>query len=46
MSKAAARRKARAVELAPFDAAEFLDDEEVIAEYLAAPAVSLVPVAI
>lgn len=30
------KAKARAVELAPFDASEFLDNEEVIAEYLAA----------
>ena len=30
------RTKRRAVELAPFDASEFLDSEEVIAEYLAA----------
>jgi DNA-binding phage protein len=28
--------KKRTIELAPFDASEFLDDEEVIAEYLAA----------
>ena len=31
-----AKTKSRAVELAPFDASEFLDNEQVIAEYLAA----------
>lgn len=34
--KARAKSKSRAVELAPFDPSEFLDNEEVIAEYLAA----------
>jgi probable addiction module antidote protein len=35
-SKAKGKPRARAARLAPFDAAEFLDNEEVIAEYLAA----------
>ena len=35
-SKTRVKSKPRAVELAPFDASEFLDNEEVIAEYLAA----------
>lgn len=34
-SKAKGKAKASAVRLAPFDASEFLDDEAVIAEYLA-----------
>lgn len=36
MSKSKTRTKAKATQLAPFDASEFLDNEEVIAEYLAA----------
>jgi probable addiction module antidote protein len=36
MRKTKARSKSRAIKLAAFDASEFLDDEEVIAEYLAA----------
>jgi probable addiction module antidote protein len=36
MSKAKARRRPKALKLAPFDASEHLDSEEVIAEYLAA----------
>lgn len=35
-AKKSAKTKSRAVELAPFDASEYLDSEEVIAEYLAA----------
>lgn len=35
-AKKLSKAKSRAVELAPFDASEFLDNEEVIAEYLAA----------
>jgi probable addiction module antidote protein len=35
-AKKRAKTKSRAKELAPFNAAEFLDNEEVIAEYLAA----------
>jgi probable addiction module antidote protein len=35
-AKKSAKAKSRAVQLAPFDASEFLDNEEVIAEYLAA----------
>ncbi len=35
-AKRRAKTKSRAVELAPFDAADFLDNEELIAEYLAA----------
>jgi probable addiction module antidote protein len=35
-AKKPAKTKSRAVELAPFDASEFLDNEEVVAEYLAA----------
>lgn len=35
-AKKRAKAKSRAAELAPFDASEFLDNEEVIAEYLAA----------
>lgn len=35
-AKKRAKVKAAALELAPFDASEFLDSEEVIAEYLAA----------
>lgn len=33
--KKPAKNESRTVELAPFDASEFLDNEEVIAEYLA-----------
>ena len=36
MSKARTRRKPKALKLATFDASEFLDNEEVITEYLAA----------
>lgn len=36
MSKSKARTRAKAPQLAPFDASEFLDNEEVIAGYLAA----------
>ncbi|HEY5756397.1 MAG TPA: addiction module antidote protein [Steroidobacter sp.] len=35
-AKKRAKTKSRAMELAPFDASEFLDNEAVIAEYLAA----------
>lgn len=35
-AKTRTKSKSRAVELAPFDASEFLDNEVVIAEYLAA----------
>jgi len=35
-AKKRAKTKSRAVELAPFDSSEYLDSEEVIAEYLAA----------
>jgi len=35
-AKKRAKAKSRSTELAPFDASEFLDNEEVIAEYLAA----------
>ncbi|GFE91332.1 addiction module antidote protein [Steroidobacter agaridevorans] len=35
-AKKRAKAKSRSAELAPFDASEFLDNEEVIAEYLAA----------
>lgn len=35
-AKKRAKAKSRSTELAPFDASEFLDGEEVIAEYLAA----------
>lgn len=34
-AKKRAKAKSRSTELAPFDASEFLDSEEVIAEYLA-----------
>lgn len=34
--KARTRAKAKTLDLAPFDASEYLDNEEVIAEYLAA----------
>lgn len=36
MGKATAHSKRKALKLAPFEASEFLDSEEVIAEYLAA----------
>lgn len=36
MGKTTTRGKGKTLKLAPFDAAEFLDSEEVIAEYLAA----------
>jgi probable addiction module antidote protein len=35
-AKKPAKAKSRSMELVPFDASEFLDNEEVIAEYLAA----------
>lgn len=35
MSKSKVRTKTKALQLAPFDASEYLDNEEVIAEYLA-----------
>lgn len=36
MNKAKARRRPKPLKLAPFEASEFLDNEAVIAEYLAA----------
>lgn len=36
MSKSKAKKRRRTVRLAPFDASEYLDNEEVIAEYLSA----------
>ena len=36
MRKKASRTRPKALKLAPFDASEFLDNEEVVAEYLAA----------
>ena len=35
MRKASKRKRSKPLKLAPFDASEFLDSEEVIAEYLA-----------